>query len=286
MLSEFDQALLWVALSVFMHVGWNLMARQQPPARGLLWWVLLGHGVLLAPWGLIEWFKTVQWSGHLVGCLLLSASSNAVYFLGLTRAYRQAPVALVYPLVRSSPLLIAVWASLLLDQQLPGHAWFALLVGVAGLLLLTVGIRSTGQQGAVPWALLSMLCTSIYSLSDQQATQHLHSFSALLGYVSFGYACGWLVLSVDLKHRTGRWSPAARPPLWMIAVGGLCIGLAYVLVIHAMRVLPAAVAVAFSNAGIVFATLLSIGVFKERAHSRRRLCAAGLVTLGLFLLRI
>ncbi|HEY1059695.1 MAG TPA: EamA family transporter [Limnobacter sp.] len=286
MLSDIDQALLWVLLSVLMHVSWNLMARQQPRESGLLWWILLGHGLLLAPWGLVTLFTTVQWSIHLVGCLVLSALSNAIYFLGLTRAYSHAPVSLVYPLVRSSPLLIAVWGSILLGQQLPGLAWGALLLGGAGLLLLTVGIRSTNQQGALPWALLSMVCTSIYSLSDQQATQHIPSFLALLGYVSFGYASGWLILSIDLKYRTGRWSPAARPPLWMVLVGGLCIGLAYVLVIHAMRVLPAAVAVSFSNAGIVIATLLSIGVFKERAHSHRRLFAASLIALSLFTLRM
>jgi len=44
-------AALAVAVSVVMHVTWNLIARHQARDAYPLWWVLLAHLVLLGPWG-------------------------------------------------------------------------------------------------------------------------------------------------------------------------------------------------------------------------------------------
>lgn len=209
-----------------------------------------------------------------------------MYFLGLKKAYDHAPVALVYPLVRSSPLLIAVWGLWLFDQQLSMPTWVGIAISVLGLALLADTGRGSANKSALPWAFLAMLCTSVYSLSDKFATTHIDSFAGLLGFVSFGYLAAWLLLTLELKHSTGRWVPSERPPLWVIAVGGLCVGLAYVLVIAAMRSLPAAVVVAFTNAGIVLATLASIFLFKENAHWKMRLAAAATIVSGLVVLRL
>ena len=280
------QAALFIGLSVCMHVVWNLMARQQPKARYVLWWVLIGHLVLLAPWGLYSLFQHTRFTPEFLALAATSATANALYFLGLKKAYDHAPVALVYPLVRSSPLLIAVWGLWLFDQQLSMPTWVGIAISVLGLALLADTGRGSANKSALPWAFLAMLCTSVYSLSDKFATTHIDSFAGLLGFVSFGYLAAWLLLTLELKHSTGRWVPSERPPLWVIAVGGLCVGLAYGLVIAAMRSLPAAVVVAFTNAGIVLATLASIFLFKENAHWKMRLAAAATIVSGLVVLRL
>jgi phosphonate utilization associated putative membrane protein len=275
---------LAVALSVVMHVGWNLMARHQPREAAPLWWVLLAHLVLLAPWGLYALFREVSWTPRLVALVATSATANAVYFLGLARAYRHAPVALVYPLVRSSPLLIAAWSTLLLHEALAPGAWLGIGVSVAGLGLMAASGRGGEDGRALPWALLAMVGTSVYSLSDRAATAYVPTFAALVGYISFGYAASWLALTVDLFRATGRWRPRARLSPAAFVAGGLCVGLAYALVIHAMRVMAPAVAVAYSNAGIVLASLASILVFKERTAWAARLAAAATICAGLLVM--
>ncbi len=52
-------------------------------------------------------------------------------------------------------------------------------------------------------------------------------------------------------------------------------------IIHAMRTLPAAEVVAYTNAGIVLATVMSLAVFRERTQWRQRAVAAGAVCAGL-----
>ncbi len=78
----------------------------------------------------------------------------------------------------------------------------------------------------------------------------------------------------------------ARPSLAHVLIGGLFIGNGYALVIHAMRYIPAAYAVAFTNAGIVLAGLIAIVWYGEREHWRRRLAAMLVVCAGLWLLAI
>lgn len=257
------------------------MARQQDPDRYPLWWVLLGHLVLLAPWGVYNLISTTVWTTGFAALITCSALSNALYFLGLKKAYQHAPVALVYPLVRSSPLLIAIWGLLLSGQALSVWAWTGIAVSIIGLLTMAFASNSGTQNKALPWAALSMLCTSFYSLSDKAATARIDSILGLLGFVSFGYLAALITLSIELRLSKGRWIPQKRPPLWVAGLGGLFVGLAYVLVIDAMRVMPAALAVAFSNSGIVLAMLLSIFVFKEKENWKARMTGGLIIMLGL-----
>jgi multidrug transporter EmrE-like cation transporter len=74
------------------------------------------------------------------------------------------------------------------------------------------------------------------------------------------------------------------PPVSRWLPAGLFIGNAYGLVIYAMQYLSAAYAVAFTNAGIVIAGLLSIFAFKEREQAGKRIVAMVVVTLGLAIL--
>ncbi|MFU8838442.1 MAG: EamA family transporter [Thiohalomonadaceae bacterium] len=277
-------ATLALSLSVVMHVIWNLMARHLPAAAMPLWWVLLAHLLLLAPWGIWELLRTASWSQETVLLLLVSATANVIYFLGLARAYEHAPVALVYPLVRSSPLLIAIWGSLFFDQQLSHGAWLGIGISVIGLWLMAASANHGSDRHALPWTLLAMLATSVYSLSDKAATAQIPSFMGLVGFLSVGYLASWLALSWRLHRQSGRWIPAQRIKLLPLLVGGLCIGLAYALVIHAMRELSAAEAVSYTNAGIVLATLASILLFKERHAWGRRILAVTVITLGLIVL--
>lgn len=275
-----------LALSVLMHVTWNLIARQQPRESSPLWWVLLAHLLIVAPWGFWAMWHSVDWSPSLAGLLTLSALANVAYFRSLAAAYSHAPVSVVYPLVRSSPLLIACWGTWLFDHDLGMGAWLGMGISVLGLLWLA-GSAWTGQhRSALPWAALAMVSTSIYSLSDQHATVHVDTFMGLMGYLSVGYAAAWLSMCWQLQTSTGCWYPRQKIGLGAGLVGGLCIGTAYALVIHAMRELTAAEAVSFTNAGIVLANVLSMVLLHDRHDWRRRLAASLVITAGLTVMAV
>ena len=277
-------AALALTAAVLMHVAWNLLARASHPDTRFLWWALVGYLVILGPWSLFSLATEAHWSSALAALLVVSALANCLYFLVLGAAYRLAPVALVYPIARSSPLLIALWSSLIFGEVIAVTGWLGILVSVAGLLLMAASARHGDSRRALLWAVIAAFATSVYSLSNKLAVTSLPTYGSQLGLVSTDLLISFIALSIEQRLRLGRWRPATMPPLVRWLPAGLFIGNAYGLVIFAMQYLSAAYAVAFTNAGIVIAGLLSIFVFKEREHAGRRIVSIVIITGGLAIL--
>jgi phosphonate utilization associated putative membrane protein len=285
-LSSFQQAWLFIILSVFMHVSWNIMARQVNPKADFLWWGLLGHIVLLGSYGLYHLVQ-IEWSWTLVGLITITAFANSLYFLSLRQAYALAPVAFVYPIARSSPILVAIWALWIFDESLSNLAWLGILISIIGFWILGSTVKHTHNPKVLLWTLAAAFFTSIYSLSDKAISQQVDSFSALLGVVTIGYFSAWITLSVYRKKHYGTIIPEVRPHLGIWLAGSLFIGTAYALVILAMQTLPTAYVVSMTNIGILFAVVLSMLFFKDRGHLKQKLVATlfiigGLSMLGVF----
>lgn len=277
---------LLIGLSVLMHVTWNLLARHVETRANYLWWGLAAHIVLLGPYAVWQLLVSAQWTPTLFFALFVTAMANTFYFIALRRAYHYAPVALVYPLARSSPLLIAAWAWLFFSVELQPASFAAIVLSVVGLWVLGASSRGGDSRHALPWAALAALATSIYSLSDKLAVTYLPNFASQLGFITIGYSVAFIGISVVQYRESGRWLPAARPPWRYILLGGVCIGTAYALVVRAMREMPAAHVVTFTNAGIVLAVVLSVVLFRERACWRQRFVGAAIVSAGLVLLGV
>ena len=272
-----------VGLSVLLHVSWNLLTRRTHCEANFLWWIVGLHGLLVAPFALPAFLHAAQQAPALYLCALLSGTANGVYFVALRHAYQHAPAGVVYPLVRSSPLLIAVVEACWFGRDFSLLAWAAIALAVLGLWFIATSQVEPGQRigRAWPLALLAALMTVCYSLSDKQAAPHLPQLSVALGYVCMNYLLAWPFLAVDQRLRTGRWLPQRRPSGRALAIGVLGVGSAYALVIHAMRGLPAAHVVALTNAGIVLTVLLGILWLHEHSGWRRRMAGAGMVAAGL-----
>ncbi len=279
-------AALALTAAVLMHVAWNLLARASHPDSRFLWWALVGYLVILGPWSLYSLATEAHWSYFLAGLLLVSALANSLYFLVLGAAYRHAPVALVYPIARSSPLLIAVWSSLFFGEAIAAAGWLGILVSVGGLLLMAASARHGDSRRALFWAVIAAFATSVYSLSNKLAVPGLPTYGAQLGLVSTDLLASFAALSIEQRLRFGRWRPPSAPPLVRWLPAGLFIGNAYGLVIFAMQYFSAAYAVAFTNAGIVLAGLLSIFLFGERERAGTRLVAIGAIAAGLAVLAL
>ena len=280
-----DNAYWLIGISVLMHVAWNLLARHVDKRANYLWWGLLAHLLILGPYAFWSLVVDSTWSATLVQAMLASASANALYFIALRRAYHYAPVALVYPLARSSPLLIAIWTLLWFEADITMQEIIAISVSVLGLWVLAASTRNGDVKHVIFWTFVAALSTSVYSISDKLAVASLPSFSSQLGFISVGYLVSFMALSYEQVKETAHWVPPRRPKWMYIIMGGLFIGTAYALVVRAMRELPASHVVSFTNAGIVLAVFLSIFVFKEKENWKQRLSGALIVSSGLIFLK-
>lgn len=262
------------------------MARHVESRCNYLWWGLLAHLLILGPWAIWRLLVDSHWNTSLIIAMLVTAVANTFYFFSLRKAYHFAPVALVYPIARSSPVLIALWAWLFFAENISIYGMLGITINGIGLWILAGSCKKGDVVHAIPWAMIAALATSIYSLSDKVAVASLPTFGAQLGFISVGYAASFLGLSLVQYQESNRFYPQCRPNLIYLLPGGLFIGSAYALVVRAMLELPASYVVTYTNTGIVLATIFSIWVFKEKEDMIRRLSATLVICSGLILLGI
>ena len=275
--------LLAILISVVLHVTWNLLARHTRPEAEFLWWAIGGHLLVFAPWTLVIMVRQADDLALVSGCVLTSSLALFVYFAALRTAYRHAPVALVYPLARSAPLLIALVGVIVMGDQLSAVGWIGIVASTVAIVMLGASGRRGKTRGALLPAALAACGTTVYSLADKMAVTQLPSYPAQLGYVSATYLVTWVLYTLWLRGRSGRWWPERHPGALPLMVGATFIGTAYALVIGAMRLIPAAYAVALSNLGIVVAAFLSVFAFGEREHASQRLFWASALAASLML---
>ena len=278
--------LLAILIAVVMHVTWNLFARHTRPDAEFLWWAVGGHLLLFAPWTLPAMAREASDPVTLAGCIAVSSLALFVYFAALRTAYRRAPVALVYPLARSAPLLIALVGVVFLGDRLSVLGWAGIIASTFAILMLGASGRHGETRGALLPAALAACGTTVYSLADKVAVTQLSGYPAQLGYVSATYLGAWVLYTLWLRRARGQWWPDGHPGTGPLLIGALFIGTGYGLVIGTMRVIPAAYAVALSNLGIVVAALLSVLVFREREHAAQRLTWATLLAASLLLIAV
>ncbi|HPQ24216.1 MAG TPA: EamA family transporter [Gammaproteobacteria bacterium] len=278
--------LLAILIAVAMHVTWNLFARHTRPDAEFLWWAVGGHLLLFAPWTLPAMAREATDTVTLVGCVTVSSVALFVYFAALRTAYRRAPVALVYPLARSAPLLIALVGVVFVGDRLSVLGWTGIIASTFAIVMLGASGRHGETRGALLPAALAACGTTVYSLADKVAVAQLPGYPAQLGYVSATYTGAWVLYTLWLRRARGQWWPDGHPGMVPLLIGALFIGTGYGLVIGAMRVIPAAYAVALSNLGIVVAALLSVLVFHEREHAAQRLTWATLLAASLLLIAV
>jgi phosphonate utilization associated putative membrane protein len=275
--------LLAVGLSVLLHVSWNLLTRRTHSDANFLWWIVGLSVLVFAPFTFPGFIRAAGQSPVLYVCAAISGTANGLYFLALRNAYHLAPASAVYPMVRSSPLLIAIVETLFFAHSFPMMSWVAILTAAAGLWLIATSSHDgvTRLSRAWPYAVFAACMTVVYSLSDKVAASSMQGFDIALGYVCANYMIGWMFLCLEQKRRTRRWIPALIPSLKSLTIGTLGVGTAYALVIYAMRWLPAAYAVTLTNAGIVLTVLLGVVWLKEHEGWRQRVAGACLVVPGL-----
>jgi phosphonate utilization associated putative membrane protein len=278
--------LVAILISVVMHVTWNLLARHTRADAEFLWWAIGGHILLFGPWSLVSMARQAQDLSQLLSYMSVSSVALFIYFAALRTAYRRAPVALVYPLARSAPLLIALISVVFLGDHLSPLGWAGIIASTVSILQLGASGRHGVTRGALLPAALAACATTVYSLADKLAVSQLPSYPAQLGYVSGTFLGAWLLYSLWLYEKRGRWWPSQHPGAWPLLIGAAFIGSGYGLVIGAMRVIPAAYAVALSNLGIVAAAIFSVFVFGDSEHAQKRLFWATMLAVSLLLIAL
>lgn len=250
---------------VWVSITWAVMALGQA--------LVLGQGLALP--GAVWWL------------VLCSAVGLSFYYYGTLSALRRGNLSVYYPIVRSSPAVIAVVSVLLLDQQYSSGA----LAGIA--LIILGGLMIQKPRGAVVadgrallLAMAAMLGSAAYTLSDAVAMRLVAPASLLFSI----YILVTLSLLSALALERRRQAPLRRlaacwraAPLRVLSAGVVSY-ISYLLILTAFQLGGEAAAVsATRQVSIPVSVLLAAWVLKEtRIVSRlgwSALIAAGVILL-------
>ena len=265
-----SSAALGLALAAaLLHALWNLLlagSRDVLAATA----VALGASLVAAtPFAVLTWGierEAIPW-------LVASAALELVYFFTLAAAYQRSELSLVYPLARGgAPVLVLLGA--LATGVIPTGWEAAGVLAVAAGVVLVRGVRG-GDLLGVLLGLLIAAQIAAYTLVDAEGIQHANPAPYLL-LVLIPTALGAALASG--KERLRR---EASVKAVLAGCGGF---LAYVLVLAALQLAPAAPVAAVREASVLFAVALAAPLLGERVTPARlagaALVVAGIVALG------
>jgi len=237
--------------AAFLHAGWNVLLAgsrsTEASTAGLLIW---GVALLALPAAL-----TGGVSSEAIPYIAASAVLELFYFVLLARAYDSGEVSVVYPVARgSAPVVVLVFSTIVLGDELPAGAVIGILAIAVGVLLVAGRVRPSRD---VLFGLAIGLFIAGYTLVDSEGVERARP----IAYLALVVAPCALVYPFVARVRPDL---GGRTALTAAATFG-----AFLMVLAAFRLAPAAPVAAVRESSVVIAAVLSAVVLREHVTAPR-----------------
>ena len=274
-----------ILVSACLHAGWNLLSKNAYPTAAF-YLIANAFGCLLLCPVLALYHSALPALPVDVWLFLFSAGFfQAVYCTSLASAYRTGDLSIVYPLVRSSPVIVVTIAVFLLGRgdQISGLSIAGITLIVAGGFLLPmrhmgdIRLKNYLNKSSIA-ALIAACATAGYSIIDDQALRLLRESEglpgtiqttllyALLGGLSSVLWLGFFTL-VNQRERA-RLRTALKEQLRVSALVGAGMYLTYPLVLISMAfVANVSYVVAFRQISLPIGVVCGVWMFKEPGYT-------------------
>jgi phosphonate utilization associated putative membrane protein len=281
---------LAVLCGALLHAGWNTLVKSSGDKELD---VALVHSL-----GALVCVPLLMWTGlpprEAWPFLAASLCIHVAYYVTLSGAYQHGDLSATYPIMRgSAPMLVALGSATVLGESLSGAAWLGVCAITLGVLL--VGLArptETLHHGrAVAFALANACVIAGYTFVDGTGVRTATAAGGTAAaYVVLLFVLDGLPYPALVAWRRGR---AAWPAIgayarqrWLLAtLGGLASLGSYWIALWAMTRAPVAVVSALRETSVLFATVLSVLVLKER-FGPQRLLGALVIVCGVVALRL
>lgn len=262
-----------------LHAAWNVIAKAGVDKTLSVTAVVLGHvpfALLVLPFVPLPAVDSLPY-------LVLGAVLHTAYQLALARAYRLAPMSIVYPVSRGAAPLIVVAVTVWLPGQAlqPGQL---LAVGLICAAVLGIApLRGKPDRKAVLTALAVAVFIAGYSLVDGTGAR---TAGTALGFYAWESILNAVLLTVIVCRQRGRAPHQLLRGQWgRVVLGGGASFVAYAIVIWAFTQAPIALVTALRETSILFALGFATLVLGEPL-GKRKLISVGAAVAGVLLLRL
>lgn len=252
---------LLILFAAALHASWNVLIKSESDNSTNTALIVAGSaiiGVVFLPFVPLPLSPCWPYLGA-------SVVIHIIYFSVLLLAYKKGDMSLIYPLMRGiPPVLTAIAASILLNEALSWRGWLGIALVSSGALMLTADFRFSKrfEMAPVALALLNAMVIVVYTLVDAQG--------ARLSGNAFSYT-GWMLLLLALFFFIAVPVFEGRQVFYQMAkdwkkslIGGTCTFASYGIALWAMTLSPVALVAALRETSILFGTVFSVFILKER----------------------
>ena len=283
-------------LSAFCHALWNFYSKSSRDTRILFFWCGF-YTIVIAfiAFGINHpIIPTPVWV-----YILSSAFVHLLYKLSLTHAYTVGEISFVYPITRSAPAFLPLFAFLFLKERISTQGLIGILCVMVAILLyqqrearihFTAFFRFLREPDAL-WAYATLASVIGYSLIDKQGMSEFHRYSTdaplwravtyylmenSISQVLYGLSC-LVRFPRERIVQIGRmeWKRAL-----VIVVLSL---ISYSLILYVLMTEKVSYVTAVRQCSVIFVVLLGGYALKE-TYTKRRFIAAVVMVFGIFLI--
>jgi drug/metabolite transporter (DMT)-like permease len=252
---------LLILFAAMLHAGWNVLIKSESRNSANTALIVAGSaviGVVFLPF--VPFPLRPCWP-----YLGVSVVVHILYFALLLLAYKKGDMSLVYPLMRGlPPVLTAIAASILLNENLSWRGWMGIGMVSGGALMLTADFRFSKGFKITPvaFAILNALVIVAYTLVDAQGARLSGNAFSYTGWMLFLLALFFFIVIPAIEGRQVFYQMAKD---WKKSIiGGACTFTSYAIALWAMTVAPVALVAALRETAIFFGTVLSVFILRER----------------------
>ncbi len=282
-------SLILILISAVIHPLWNIILKRSEDKVVFylhihLVFTVLGSFILFI-------FPVKAVSGGAWLFIGLSSLAHFFYQVFLCRTYEAGDISLTYPIVRSSPIFVAI-LGFVFFRELPSAA------ATAGIILIIIGTQLINQDElslsgmfrplrekkaqALFFAALPALFSALSSVIDKKGV--LEVSPILFFYLFFalsGIMFGIYALFFE-KRRRNIFRIFARHKYTITLASLLEFG-SYVLILYAFRLSKVAYVVALRQVSVIFGAIFGVYFLKEK-YARIRILASVIIFIGAFLI--
>lgn len=275
----FDVVVL-VLIGALLHATWNALVKSGTDKQLDSTMVALGASLAsLCALPFVPLPDPAAWP-----YIFASVMIHFTYYQLVGAAYRLGDIGLVYPLMRGvAPLIVALTSGLVLQEHLPPLMFAGVIVISGGVLTLAADFRG-GHSKAMVVALLNACVIAAYTYVD--------GLGARVAGNPITYTL-WICILPPIPLFAVAFARRGTKPVlahvkssWKRGIfGGAGSVLSYGLALYAMTRAPIAAVAALRETSILFALLISVFIFHERA-SHWRYVAATMIAIGALTMKL
>ncbi|MCX5469010.1 DMT family transporter [Acinetobacter nematophilus] len=268
-----------ILLAAAFHATWNAIVKAG--SNKFLTTVLVTASAAVFAMLMLPFFPMPNSASWLY--ILASTGIQILYFGMVAKIYHIADMGLTYPLMRgTAPLIVAVLATVFLNEKLELQAWLGIITISMGILSMIFAAPKTGRKG-IGLALLNAILIASYTLVDGYG---IRLSGSPISYILWSFVLSGLIFFIfALKMQYRQMGDYLRSNWHLGLIGGMGSFFSYGLALWAMTRAPVAIVAALRETSILFATLITIFILKERATVTRILSSC-IILIGALLLRI